>query len=133
MGNSFALLLGTGALLTAVILLFKQPLLYLFGASEVTFPYADQYLTIYICGSIFVMAGLGMNNFINAQGFARVGMGTVLIGAVLNLILDPIFIFIFDMGVSGAALATVLSQLVSSIWAGCLSGRQKGPYAAPAL
>ena len=117
MGNSFALLLGTGALLTAVILLFKRPLLYLFGASEVTFPYADQYLTIYICGSIFVMAGLGMNNFINAQGFARVGMGTVLIGAVLNLILDPIFIFIFDMGVSGAALATVLSQLVSSIWA----------------
>ncbi len=117
MGNSFALLLGTGVLLTAVILLFKQPLLYLFGASEVTFPYADQYLTIYICGSIFVMAGLGMNNFINAQGFARVGMGTVLIGAVLNLILDPIFIFIFDMGVSGAALATVLSQLVSSIWA----------------
>lgn len=117
MGNSFALLLGTGVLLTAVILLFKRPLLYLFGASDVTFPYADQYLTIYICGSIFVMASLGMNNFINAQGFARIGMSTVLIGAVLNLILDPIFIFVLGMGVSGAALATVLSQLVSSIWA----------------
>ena len=115
--NSFVLLIGTGIALTVIVLLIKRPLLYLFGASDVTFPYADGYLSIYICGSVFVMVSLGMNNFINAQGFARMGMLTVLIGAVLNIVLDPIFIFVLNMGVQGAAIATVISQLVSAAWA----------------
>ena len=89
MGNTFALLIGTGAVLTAVLLLIKRPLLYAFGASDVTYPYADGYLTIYLCGSLFVMVSLGMNQFINAQGFGRKGMMTVAIGAVTNIVLDP--------------------------------------------
>ena len=117
MGNTFALLVGTGILLTVVILLIKRPLLYAFGASDVTYPYADGYVTIYLCGSIFVMTGLGMNNFINAQGFGRKGMMTVLLGAVTNIALDPLFIFVFGMGVRGAALATVISQFISAVWA----------------
>ena len=117
MGNTFALLVGTGILLTVVILLIKRPLLYAFGASDVTYPYADGYVTIYLCGSIFVMTGLGMNNFINAQGFGRKGMMTVLLGAVTNIALDPLFIFVFGMGVRGAALATVISQFTSAVWA----------------
>ncbi|MCI7812868.1 MAG: MATE family efflux transporter [Lachnospiraceae bacterium] len=116
MGNSFFMLLICGVVLTTVGFLWKEPLLFLFGASEETFPYADKYLTIYLCGSIFVMTGLGMNSFINAQGFGKTGMMTVLLGAIMNLILDPIFIFGFDMGVQGAALATVISQFVSSVW-----------------
>ncbi len=114
--NSFVLLIGTGILLTIVVLLIKRPLLYLFGASDVTFPYADKYLNVYVYGSVFVMISLGMNNFINAQGFGRIGMMTVIIGAVLNIILDPIFIFVLEMGVQGAAIATVISQLVSAGW-----------------
>ena len=117
MGNTFSLLVGTGVVLTAVILLIKKPLLYAFGASDVTYPYADGYITIYICGSVFVMISLGMNQFINAQGFGRKGMMTVLIGAVTNIVLDPIFIFVFSMGVQGAALATILSQFLSAVWA----------------
>ncbi len=117
MGNTFALLVGTGILLTVVILLIKQPLLYAFGASDVTYPYANGYITIYLCGSVFVMIGLGMNNFINAQGFGRKGMMTVLLGAVTNIVLDPIFIFLLNMGVQGAALATVISQFISAVWA----------------
>ena len=117
MGNTFALLVGTGVVLTAVILLIKRPLLYAFGASDVTYPYADGYITIYLCGSIFVMLGLGMNNFINAQGFGRKGMMTVLLGAVTNIVLDPLFIFVLNMGVQGAALATVISQFASAVWA----------------
>ena len=116
MGNSFCLLLVSGALLTVAGLLFQRPLLYLFGASDATFPFADQYLTIYLCGNLFVMIGLGMNSFINSQGFGRTGMITVLIGAVLNLILDPVFIFAFGMGVRGAAIATVISQAASALW-----------------
>lgn len=116
MGNSFAMLLGSGAVLTIFCLLFKKPILYLFGASAGTFPYADAYVTIYVCGSVFVMVGLGMNSFINAQGFAKMGMLTILIGAVLNILLDPLFIFAFKMGVRGAALATVLSQMASACW-----------------
>ena len=104
-------------MLTAVLLLLKKPLLYAFGASDATFPYADGYLTIYLCGSLFVMISLGMNQFINAQGFGRKGMMTVLIGAVANILLDPLFIFVFDMGVQGAALATILSQGLSAAWA----------------
>ncbi|WP_251448975.1 MATE family efflux transporter [Vermiculatibacterium agrestimuris] len=116
MGNSFTLLLIFGAVLTTVVLLFKGQILYLFGASDETFPYADAYLTIYACGTLFVMIGLGMNPFINAQGFGRVGMMTVTLGAVMNLILDPIFIFLFQMGVRGAAIATVISQGCSAVW-----------------
>ncbi len=115
-GNSFALLLGLGVVLTALILLFRQPILYLFGASGATFPYADSYLSTYALGTIFVMISLGMNPFINAQGFSRMGMVTVAVGAVVNIVLDPILIFGLDMGVRGAALATVLSQGCSALW-----------------
>ena len=117
LGNTFALLVGTGAALTVVILLIKRPLLYAFGASDATYPYADGYITIYLLGSVFVMVSLGMNQFINAQGFGRKGMMTVLIGAVTNIVLDPLFIFVFDMGVQGAALATIISQFLSALWA----------------
>ena len=116
LGNSFTLLLCFGVLLTAVGLLFKTPVLRLLGASDATLPYADAYLTIYLLGSIFVSLSLGLNSFINAQGFARTGMLTVAIGAVLNLLLDPLFIMVLGMGVQGAALATVLSQAVSAAW-----------------
>lgn len=116
MGNSFCMLLLSGAVLTAVGLLFKKPLLYLFGASDATFPFANEYLTIYLCGSIFVMIGLGMNSFINSQGFGKIGMLTVLIGAILNIILDPVFIFVFHLGIRGAAIATVISQTASALW-----------------
>ena len=109
MGNSFAMLLISGIILMTACLVFRKPLLYLFGASDVTYPYADQYISIYLCGTLFVMISLGMNNFINAQGFGKTGMLTVLLGAVLNIILDPILIFGFRMGVRGAAVATAVS------------------------
>ena len=116
MGNSFVLMVIFGIGLTVVGLALKKPMLYLFGASDNTYPYADQYISIYLLGSIFVMSGLGMNSFINAQGFGKTGMLTVLIGAILNILLDPIFIFALDMGVKGAALATVISQGISALW-----------------
>lgn len=116
MGNSFALMVIFGILLTIIGLLFKKPLLFMFGASEATFPYADAYISIYLLGSLFVMIGLGMNSFINSQGFAKIGMMTVLLGAITNIVLDPIFIFTFQMGVRGAALATVISQFISAVW-----------------
>lgn len=115
-GNAFTMLLVTGVLLTVIVLLFKKPLLYAFGASDATYPYADSYISIYLLGTVFVMVSLGLNSFINAQGFARVGMCTTLIGAVLNLILDPIFIFVLDLGIEGAAIATVIAQAVSAVW-----------------
>lgn len=116
LGNSFALLLLFGAGLMALGLAFRRPILYLFGASDLTFPYANDYLTIYLLGTPFVMIGLGMNPFINAQGFSRMGMMTVALGAAVNIVLDPIFIFALDMGVRGAALATVLAQGCSALW-----------------
>lgn len=116
MGNSFVMLVATGIMLTLLGLIFKRPMLYLFGASDATIDYADAYITIYLLGNIFVMTGLGMNSFINSQGFGTVGMTTVLLGAVANIILDPVFIFVFHMGVRGAALATILSQLLSAVW-----------------
>lgn len=116
MGNAFMLLLIFGVLLTIVGLFLKEPLLWLFGASENTILYANQYITIYLLGTTFVLIGLGMNSFINSQGFAKIGMMTVLLGAITNIILDPIFIFVFGLGVQGAAIATILSQLVSAIW-----------------
>ncbi len=116
LGNVFTMLIGSGVVLMVVIYLVKTPLLYLFGASSETFPYADAYLSVYLLGTLFVMVSLGLNGFINAQGFAVTGMLTVSIGAVLNLILDPVFIFVFHLGVRGAAIATVISQGVSAVW-----------------
>ena len=116
MNNTFSMLVITGVILCIAVLLLKKPVLYLFGASDATYPYADSYLSVYMLGSVFMMVSLGMNGFINAQGFANRGMLTVVIGAVVNIALDPLFIFVFDMGVQGAALATVLSQLVSAVW-----------------
>lgn len=116
LGNAFTLLLITGTLLTAAGLLFKKPLLFAFGASDATYPFADAYLTIYLLGTLFVMTSLGMNSFINAQGFARTGMITTLIGAVINIVLDPLFIFVFGMGIRGAAIATVIAQAASALW-----------------
>ena len=116
MGNAFVMMVAVGILLTILGLIFKRPMLYLFGASDATISYADSYITIYLLGNIFVMTGLGMNSFINSQGFGTVGMMTVLLGAITNIILDPIFIFVFHMGVRGAALATILSQCLSAIW-----------------
>ena len=103
------------------------PMLYLFGASDATIPYADAYVTIYLMGNIFVMTGLGMNSFINSQGFGTVGMMTVLLGAVTNIVLDPVFIFVFHMGVRGAALAPFFPRCCRpyGFWP---SSRAGGPY-----
>ncbi len=109
-------MLISGVLLTLLCLIFRKPMLYLFGASDATYPYANAYITIYLLGSLFVMVGLGMNSFINSQGFGRIGMMTVLLGAAANILLDPIFIFVLHMGIRGAALATILSQILSAIW-----------------
>lgn len=116
MGNSFILMLLSGAVLTVLGLWWKRPLLYLLGASDATLPYAEAYVTIYLLGSVFVMVGLGMNSFINAQGFGNIGMLTVLLGAVSNILLDPLFIFVLKLGVQGAAWATVISQGLSAWW-----------------
>lgn len=116
MGNVFTMLLVFSVILFAFCYLFRKPVLYLFGASDASYVYADAYLKIYLFGTIFSMISVGMNGFISAQGFPRIGMMTTVIGAVINLVLDPLFIFIFDMGVGGAALATVISQVVSAIW-----------------
>lgn len=116
MGNSFVMMVLSGVILTVLGLIFKRPMLYLFGASDLTVPYADSYITIYLLGSVFVMIGLGMNSFINSQGFGKIGMLTVLLGAVANIILDPVFIFVFKLGVQGAAWATILSQGLSALW-----------------
>ena len=116
MGNAFTLLLCTSLVLTVVLQLFAEPLLLIFGASENTIGYALSYLKIYSLGTICVQMTLGMNAYITAQGFTTVSMKTVLIGAILNTILDPIFIFVLDLGVRGAALATILSQAVSALW-----------------
>ena len=116
MGNWMTLLLALAALLTAALLIFQRPILLTFGALPETLPYALEYMNIYAIGTVFVQAALGMNAFITAQGFSRTSMLTVLIGAVLNIGLDPLFMFTFGMGVKGAALATILSQAVSAAW-----------------
>ncbi len=116
MTNSFVMLISSGILLTVLVLIFKEPILYMFGATKETIDDAVSYTTIYALGTLFVQISLGMNAYINTQGFAKVSMCTVLIGAVLNIALDPLFIFAFDMGVKGAALATIISQFVSAIW-----------------
>ena len=117
MGNCFTALVIIAVILTAVVLLFQEPLLYLFSASSETIGYAKEYMSIYAVGTIFVQLTLGMNAFISAQGFSKISMLTVVIGAVTNIVLDPVFIFLFDMGVAGAALATILSQALSAVWA----------------
>ncbi|NBH12928.1 MATE family efflux transporter [Lachnospiraceae bacterium] len=119
LGSCVVMLTGMAVILTVVFLVFGKELLYMFGASDNTIPYAWGYLRIYVCGSIFVMFSLGLNSFITTQGFSLVGMETILIGAVINIILDPVFIFGLHMGVSGAALATILSQAVSAVWVLC--------------
>ena len=116
LGNCFTLQIMVSAVLTGVLLLWKDPLLLTFGASENTVVYGSQYLGVYALGTVFVQLTLGMNAFITAQGFAKIGMLSVLIGAVSNIILDPILIFGFHMGVQGAALATILSQALSCTW-----------------
>lgn len=119
LNNSFTMLVIMAAVLTAVGYLFRRPILYAFGASDDTYPYADAYLTVYLAGTVFSMLATGLNGFINAQGFPRVGMLTIILGAVLNVVLDPVFIFVLDMGVRGAAIATVISQAVSCFWVLC--------------
>lgn len=116
LGNSFSTLIFLSVILTAVFLIFAEKLLYFFGASDDTIIYALDYVRIYTAGSVFVMTALGLNLFISTQGFTVISMATVLIGAGLNIILDPVFIFVFDMGVKGAAIATVISQAVSAVW-----------------
>lgn len=115
-GNSFALLLCSSFILTAVGYVFSRPILFAFGASEESYVYANQYLSIYLIGTTFSMITTGMNGYINAQGFPKVGMISIIIGAITNIILDPILIFGLDMGVRGAALATIISQAISAIW-----------------
>lgn len=117
LGGCFALQLVVSAILTAVILIFNEDLLWAFGASENTIGYATDYMSIYAIGTVFVQLTLGMNSYITAQGFTKESMVSVLIGAVCNIVLDPVFIFGFGMGVQGAALATVISQCASCIWA----------------
>ncbi len=116
MGNVFSLLFMSSLVLFLGCYLFRKPILYLFGASDQSYVYANQYLKIYLLGTPFAMLTTGMNGFISAQGFPKIGMLTTILGAILNLILDPIFIFGLHMGVGGAALATVISQVVSAIW-----------------
>lgn len=116
LGNCFALLVLMAIILTVIFFILAPKLLTLFGASAKTLPYAVAYARIYILGSIFVLIVLGMNPFITTQGFAKISMLTTIIGAVINIILDPIFIFVFNLGVRGAAIATVLSQAVGAIW-----------------
>ena len=116
LGNSFALLLISAVILTFVSLIFRRPILFAFGASEASYVYANDYLKIYLLGTVFSILSTGLNGYINAQGFPRIGMITTIAGAVVNIILDPIFIFGLGMGVSGAALATVISQAVSAAW-----------------
>ena len=116
LGNCFSILLIMSVILTGVFLVSSESLLMMFGASADTLPYAMEYLNIYVIGTIFVMISLGLNSFISAQGFAKISMMTVLIGAIVNIVLDPIFIFGLSMGVRGAALATIISQCVSALW-----------------
>jgi len=116
LGNSFALLAISAAVLMLICYVFRRPILFAFGASEESYVYADAYLKIYLLGTFFSMFTTGLNGYINAQGFPKVGMLSTVIGAGANIILDPIFIFGLNMGISGAALATIVSQAISAIW-----------------
>ena len=114
MGNSFAMMVLFGVGLTVLGLVLKRPMLYLFGASDATYPFAEEYFTAYLCGTFFALAASGLNQFIICQGFAKIGMASVMLGAALNIALDPVFIFALGMGVRGAAIATVISQAASA-------------------
>ncbi len=116
LGNCFSALIAISAVLTALLVIFGRDLLMVFGASENTIGYAVSYMNMYAAGTVFVQLTLGMNAFITAQGFSKISMMTVVIGALMNIALDPVFIYVFDMGVRGAALATVISQAVSCAW-----------------
>ena len=116
LGNSLTALLLLFVLLTVIFIIFREPMLYVFGASSATIPYAMEYLDIYLLGTVFVLLSVGLNNFISSQGFAGTAMLSITIGAVINIILDPIFIFALGMGVRGAAIATVFSQMCSCLW-----------------
>lgn len=116
LANCFVLLVGLAAALMALAWATRRPVLMLFGASEASLPYAETYYSVYLTGTVFALLSTGMNQFIICQGFAKKGMLSVLLGAVLNIVLDPVFIFVLDMGVAGAAVATVLSQLASCIF-----------------
>lgn len=116
LGNSFALLLLSSVVLTVLGYVFCRPILFAFGASEDSYVYAKEYLNIYLLGTVFSMTSTGLNNYINAQGFPKIGMLSIILGAAANIVLDPVFIFAFDMGVTGAALATIFSQALSAIW-----------------
>ena len=116
LGNCFSLQIVVSIVLTVVLLIWNKDLLMVFGASKNTLGYATDYMRIYALGTLFVQLTLGMNAFITAQGFTTTSMVSVLIGAICNITLDPVFIFVFNMGVKGAALATVLSQAISTIW-----------------
>lgn len=115
--NCFVMLVAISALLTVGFMIFKRQLLFAFGASGESITYADEYMTIYALGSVFALLSVGLNSFITAQGFSATAMLTVVIGAVTNVALDPLFIFVFGMGVRGAAVATVISQFLSALWA----------------
>lgn len=119
MATSFSLTLVTGLAISVLVLVFCEPILYLFGASDQTFPYAQDYLQIYALGTIPVLISLSLTPFMNDLGYSSVGMVGVCIGAVTNIILDPVFIFLFDMGVKGAAVATVISQVLSATFCIC--------------
>lgn len=119
LANCFLVLTVLSVIITIVALLMKDHMLMWFGAGAATFPYASSYLTVYLMGTVFALLSMGMNQFIICQGFAKVGMKSVIIGAVSNIILDPVFIFLFQMGVRGAALATVLSQMASCAYVLC--------------
>ncbi|MFR4895641.1 MAG: MATE family efflux transporter [Blautia hansenii] len=127
LAHSFALLVVFSAVLTVLFLVSKRYLLNWFGASPATFPYADSYLTIYTAGTFFALLAIGLNYFITCQGFPAIGMITVLIGAVTNIILDPVFIFVLDMKVAGAAIATVIAQCASCAFAFCFLTGKKIP------
>lgn len=117
LSQTAGMLVYSSLILSVVFFLFRRQILYLFGASDASFVFADAYLRIYLFGTLFSMIATGLNGFINAQGYPQAGMMTIVIGAVINLILDPVLIFGLNMGVSGAALATVISQIVSAVWA----------------
>ena len=116
LANAFLMLVSLSLVLTAAALFFTRPMLMAFGASTVTYPYARAYFMIYVSGSVFALLSTGLNQFVICQGFASEGMKSVLLGAVLNLLLDPVFIFVLHLGVRGAAIATVLSQIASCLY-----------------
>lgn len=129
LSNCFSLLIVFSAALTFLFLLLKGPMLYWFGASETTYPYANAYLTIYTAGTFFALLSMGLNYFITAQGFPMLGMVTTLVGAVVNIVLDPVFIFLFHMDIAGAAIATVIAQCCSCIFVCCTLKSKKMPVA----